>query len=200
MPALIVSQRIWSGDGFSRNAQDVALGIGLDEPVRRRVVHRRQHDRRARFPLAVKRQHRRQVHRRQHVAVEHDDRLAVRLAGGELDGAAGAERRRLDDVAQLHAEVGPVAEHLLDAPRLIVEAQDDLVDLRHLPEQVDLVPQKRPVEDRHDRFRRVERQRPQPRALPSGEQNGLHGNQSLYQPDRAGPPFFVLSYNGPRQP
>ena len=69
---------------------------------------------------------------------------------GVADGAAGAERRRLDDVADLDADVRAVAEDVLDAARLVVQAEDDFVDLRHLLEQIDLVVQKRPVEDRHD--------------------------------------------------
>ena len=59
----------------------------------------------------------------------------------------------------------PSPKHLLDSLRLIIQAQDDFVDLRNLLEQIDLIVEKRPVEDRHDRLRRVDRQRAQPRAL-----------------------------------
>ena len=148
-------------------------------PYARGVVHRRQHDRRARLALAVQPQHGRQVHLGQHVAVEHDDRLGERVAG-IAHGAAGAERRRLDDVADLDADARAVAEHVLDPPRLVVQAEDDFVDLRHLLQQVDLVVQKRPIEDRHDRLGRVERERPQPRAFAPGEQDGLHDNRRSY--------------------
>ena len=72
------------------------------------------------------------------------------------------------------------AEDLLDPARLVVEAEDDLVDLRHLPQLIDLVVEERPVEDRHDRFRRVDGQRPQARALAPGEKNGLHVSLRLY--------------------
>ena len=68
-------------------------------------------------------------------------------------------------------ESAAVAEDLLDPPRLVVEAEDDLVDLRHLLQQIDLVVEERPVEDRHDRLRRVNGQRAQPRALAPGEQD-----------------------------
>ena len=50
----------------------------------------------------------------------------------------------------------------------------------HLLQQIDLVVQERPVEDRHDRLGRVERQRTQPRALAPGEQNGLHDKLRSY--------------------
>ena len=132
-----------------------------------------------RLSLAVQREDGRQVHRGQHVAVEHDDRLGQRVAG-ERDRAAGAERRGLDDVAEIDAEVRAVAEDLLDPARLIVQAEDDFVDLRHLPQQIDLIVQERAVEDRDDRLGRVERQRPEPRAFAPGEQNGLHDNRRSY--------------------
>ena len=76
--------------------------------------------------------------------------------------------------------VRAVAEDLLDAPRLVVEAEDDLVDLRHLLQQVDLIVQERPVEDRNDRLRGVDGQRPQPRALPPGQEDRLHDNPRSY--------------------
>ncbi len=119
-------------------------------------------------------QHGRQVHRRQHVAVEDDDRLAEPVAGGKLDRAARAERRGLDDVAEMDAEIRPVAEHLFDPPRLVVEAEHDFVDFRHLTKQVDLVPEKRAIENRHDRLGRVQRERPQPRPLATGQEDGFH--------------------------
>ena len=76
--------------------------------------------------------------------------------------------------------LGAVAEDLLDPPRLVVQAQDDFVDLRHLLQQVDLVVEKRPVEDRNDRLRRVDGERPEPRALAPGEKDRLHDNQRSY--------------------
>ncbi len=59
---------------FEKRA-DVALRVGFDEPVGRRIFDRRQHDRRLRAPLAVQRDDRRQIHRREDVAVEDDERL-----------------------------------------------------------------------------------------------------------------------------
>ena len=114
-----------------------------------------------------------------HVAVEHHDRVVDALRG-VADGPAGAERRRLDDVAQAQAEAGAVTEGLLEAARLVVEAENHLVDLRHPLEQVDLVGEEGPVEDRHDRLGGVQRQRPQPGALAAGEENGFHVNRRSY--------------------
>ena len=114
-----------------------------------------------------------------HVAVEHDQRVVDAL-GGVANRAAGAERRRLDDVAQAHAGAGAVAEHLFDAARLVVEAEDHLVDLGHLLEQIDLVVEERAIENRHDRLRGMNRQRTEARALASSEQNGLHDKLPSY--------------------
>jgi hypothetical protein len=116
-----------------------------------------------------------EIHVGEHVAVEHHDRIGQRVAG-VADRAASAERDRLDDVADPHAEAVAVAENLLDAARLVIEAEDHLVDLGHLPQQIDLIVEKRPVEDRHDRFRRVDGQRSQTGAFAARQQDGLHVN------------------------
>ena len=139
-----------------------------------------------RFPLAVQRDDRRKIDLRQHVAVEDDDRFAERFAG-VAHGAGRAERRRLDDVADAEPGVAAVAEDLLDPARLIIEAEDHFVDLGHLLQQVELVMQKRPIEDRHDRFRRVNRQRAEPRAFAPGEQDRLHRQ----------PPMISCAYAAP---
>ena len=109
----------------------------------------------------------------QHVAVEDDDRFGQRVARIP-HRAAGAEGRRFDDVADLDANAGPVAEHVFDPPRLVVQAEDDFVDFRNLAQQIDLVVQKRAIEYRHDWLGRMERQGAQPRAFAPGEQDGLH--------------------------
>ena len=87
----------------------------------------------------------------QHVAVEDHDGFREVVAGIP-DGPGGAERCRLDDIPDLDAELGPVAEDLLDPTGLIVEAEDHLIDFRHLLQQVELIVQKRAVEDRNDWF------------------------------------------------
>ena len=79
-----------------------------------------------------------------------------RLAG-VAHRTGGAERRRLDDVFDAEPGVAAVAEDLFDAPRLVVQAEDDFIDLGHLLQQIELIVKKRPVEDRDDRFGRVNR-------------------------------------------
>ncbi|MEZ5418757.1 MAG: hypothetical protein R2708_15640 [Vicinamibacterales bacterium] len=161
--------------GLLEEAPDVPVGVRLDQAVGRRVLDRGEHDRGLRLAGPVPGDHGVDVHGRHDVAVEDDDRV-VHALGGEPDGAAGAERRGLDHIAQLHPERRAVAERLLEAPRLVVQAQDDFVDLGYLLQQADLVGQERPVEDGDDGLRRVQREGTQSRALAAGQQDGFHGN------------------------
>src|SRR5215831_6184346 len=167
-------------------AADVAARVGLDQPVGARVLDRGQHDGRFGFALAVQAEHGGEVDLGQHVAVEDDDRLGQRITG-VADRAARAERHRFDDVTDADAEPLALAEDLLDAARLVVEAQDHLVDFGDLLEQVDLVIEERPIEDRHDRLRCVQRERAEARAFATGEQDGLHDNPQSYAFDRIAP-------------
>ena len=114
-----------------------------------------------------------QIDLRQHVAVEHDNGVAHALRRVS-HGAGGAERRRFDDVAKLDAGVAPIAEHLFDAMRLIVEAENHLVDLRDLLDEIELIVEKRPVENRDDRLRCVNGQGAEPRALAPDKKQRLH--------------------------
>ena len=90
------------------------------------------------------------------------------------NSASRAERRRLDDVFQAETRVSSVAEDFFDPARLIVQAEDDLVDFRDLLQQVELKLQERPIENRDDGFGCVNRKRTQSRALAPSEENRLH--------------------------
>ena len=48
-----------------------------------------------------------------------------------------------------------------------------------LPQQIDLVVEKRAVEDGHDGLGRMNRERPQTRALAPGEENRFHVNRPI---------------------
>jgi hypothetical protein len=124
--------------------------------------------------------HGREIHFGQHIAVEHDDRVSEEFLG-VLDRAGRAERLRLDDISNAQAELRSVAENLFDAPRLVIEAENDLVDFRDRPEQIELIEQERAVEDWDDGLRRVGRQRAQPRAHPAGQQDCLHDSLRVYR-------------------
>ena len=127
-----------------------------------------------------------QVDLRQHVPIEDYDRFAQRLARIP-HGARGAERRRLDDVANAQAGLAAVAEELFDASRLVVQAQHHLVDLGYLLEEIELVVEEGPLEDRDNRFGGVDRQRPKPRALAPCQQDRLHREPPMISCDFGGP-------------
>ena len=114
-----------------------------------------------------------QIDLRQHVAVEHHS-VSGHALSGVTDRARGAEWCRLDDVPKLDAGLASVAEHLFDAVRLIVEAENDLVDLRDLLDEIELIVEKRPVEDRDDRLRSVNGKRAQPRTLAPDKKQRFH--------------------------
>jgi len=153
-PGEIVALAGESGCGKTSLARAI---LGLVEPTSGQVLYRGKPIGRGTSALKP---YRREVQLGEDVAVEDHHRIAHRL-GGVADRAAGAERRRLDHVTDRQARLAAVAEDFLDPPRLVVEAEDHLVDLGHLLEEIELVIKKWPVEDRHDRLGCVDRQRAQ---------------------------------------
>ena len=171
-PRVDVVRRDLLGPRLLEEAQDPAVGVRLDEAVGRRVRHRCQQDRGLRLRGLVPGDDRRQVDVGQHVAVQ-DDGPLVEEVERVADGAAGAERGVLDGVADAHAERTPVAEDGLDALRAVGHGEDDLA-YPGAGEQVELVAEERPVDDRHDGLRRRERQGSQPRPLAAGQDDSFH--------------------------
>jgi hypothetical protein len=151
----------------------VSVRVGFDQSVCAGIVHRRQDDSRLGSPFTVQAEDGAKIHLRQHITVEHDNGVGQGVAGVS-DRAASAERHRLDDVAKSNAEAGSLAEDLLNAAWLVVEAEDHLVDFRNLLQEIYLVIQEWSIKDRNDRLRRVNREWAEPRALPACEKNGLH--------------------------
>ena len=58
----------------------------------------------------------------------------------------------------------------------------------HLLQQIELIVEERPIEDRDDRFGRVNRQRAQPRAFAPGEQDRLHAQPPMLSCEAAHEP------------
>src|SRR4030095_2569272 len=131
------------------------------------------------MPFAMQPDHGGQVELGHDVAIEHDDRFS-QLVACVLDRTGRAQRYRLDHVANLDSEVSAIAKHLFDAARLVVEAENDFVDFGHLLQQINLVMEKRPVEDRNDGLRSMHRQRTQAGALAPCKENSLHDNPRSY--------------------
>ncbi len=158
--------------GLLEEALDAAVLLGLDEPVGARVLDRRQHDRDDGLSLLVEGDDVLEVDVGEDVAVE-DDGPVVDDLTRVLVGARGAERLRLDDVADPHVVMRSVAEDVLDLLWLVGEAEDDVVDV-DASEQVQLIGEKRRADERHDGLRGVQRQGPQAGAFSACENHGLH--------------------------
>src|SRR5206468_12902481 len=130
---------------------------------------RSQYDRGLGEPLTVQVDELGEIELGQHVSIEHHQRVGDALARIAY-AAGGAERARLHHVADLDAGLASVAEDVFDALGLVIEAQNHLVDFRHALDEVELIIQKRTVEDRYDRFGRVDGERTQARTLASDQQ------------------------------
>ena len=114
----------------------------------------------------------RQVDVGEDVAVEHQEAV-VEQRLGVLERAAGAERRRLLDVAQLDAEGAAVAEHVAHAGGHVPAGDDDVVDaVRAQP--VEHEGDEGPVDERDDRLGDRRGQRAQPRAFAARQDQRLH--------------------------
>ena len=150
----------------------LALRRRPHEAVGGRVLHRRERDGGRRAARLVARDLRADVDVGQDVAVEHQEAV-VEQRLRELQRAARAERDRFLDVAQPHAERRPVAEHVAHPGREVAAAHDDVVDVV-MAQPVDHEGDEGPVDERHDGLRHGRGERPQPRALPAGEDQRLH--------------------------
>src|SRR6266576_1270154 len=104
---------------------------------------------------------------RQDVAIEYDRRFANEILR-KLVSARRAHRLRLNGVSQIHAVISAVAEQLFDLVWLIRKRERDVGNAR-ASQRVDLIKEKRPIADWHNRFRRIDGQGPQPRALSAGK-------------------------------
>ena len=96
--------------------------------------------------------------------------------GGVADAAAGAEGLGLDHVAQPDAEPLAVAEGPADVVHPVGAGQDDVGDPVGA-QQRELVGEERVPEQRNHRLGPLQRQRPQPRALAPGQDDGLGGRR-----------------------
>ena len=113
-----------------------------------------------------------QVEVGEHVAVEREEAVLEQV-GGELDRSGRAARLGLLDVAQPRPPGDLVAERRAELIRQEAAGEDDLVDA--VPgEPVDHVSEKRPVDQRDDRLREGQRDRPQTRPVPADEDQRLH--------------------------
>ena len=183
-PAEMLFVSIWSGAGFSTNSRTDPSSVAAAR-ARRPTGPRPGTARasRARPSAACAAQLGGDVDVGQHVAVEHQEPLVEHVLG-ELQRAARAQRPRLLEVAQAQADRLAVAQHGAHAGGHVPARHHDVVDaVRAQP--VEHERDERPVDQRDDRLRHRGGQRPQPRALATGEDERLHSTSGLDDVRRA---------------
>src|SRR5205085_8977623 len=146
--------------------------FSLNQTIRARILNRRKHNRGRRLTFFVLFDDSFKIEIGQDVPVEDDRALADQLFG-KLVRAGRAHRLRLGRVLDLHAVLRTVAQELFDLDRLIRKRERDVSDTG-AAQRVYLIKQKRPVADRHNRLRRIDRERAQARALAASENQCLH--------------------------
>ena len=172
MPVLIVSEKTWPQEGFSRKRSirpsssvttiPNSSGLSTDfSPIVTAAPRSR-----------CAREHRAQVDVAQRVARDHEDRL-VEAPRREPHRAGRAERRLLDRVRDVHAERLAVAEVRADRLRQEREGDDHVLEAV-FPQELDDVLHARLADDRHHRLRLVRRERAQARSLAAGHDDRLH--------------------------
>ena len=153
-------------------ALDPPVVVGDHDPELERVLDRLEADRDRRALLLWNLTSFAEVEVAERVARDDEERL-VELVGGQPDRAGRAERRLLDGVLDVDAERLAVAEVAADRLRQERDGDDHVLEAV-LAEQLDDVLHARLADDRHHRLRLVRGQRPEPRALAAGHDDGLH--------------------------
>ena len=138
----------------------------------------------AALPLLVGAEHGGEVEIGEDVPVHHDH-APVDQVGGVPHAAGRAERLPLDDVAQPHWAEVLLGHDRADGLRPVGDGED------HVPHPVraehpELVGEERHVQQRDDRLRPLERQRPEPGPQSPGQDDRLHGH-GWSPPVRSGP-------------
>ncbi len=152
--------------GLLEEALDPTVVREPDEPVAARIGNRGQQDRRLRARRAVEAHELREIGLAQRVAVQREE-APLELASGEGDRAAGSERLVLDRVLECEALV-PLAERRLNLVGQVSARDDPALDA--VPREVlERVGEERPVDEREHVLARPVGERPEPRALPSHE-------------------------------
>ena len=152
---------------------DTTVRVRLYQAIGGRVVHRCQDKRRCRLPFPVTVDDGPEVQRRQDVPVEHDCRR-IDPSFGILESPAGPERRPFHRITDQYTVVGTILQQVFDLAGLVGQAENDLRDPGAL-HQVDLVEKERPVGDRYNGLRCVQRKRPEAGPLTSCKNQSLHG-------------------------
>ena len=160
--------------GLLQEAAHATVGLELHQTVRGGVVDRHEIDGRRRLPLLVGAEHGGEVEIGEHVSV-HDDHAPADQVGGVPHAARRAERLPLDDIAQPHGAEVLLGHDRADRLGPVRDGED------HVPHPVraehpELVGEERHVQQRDDRLRPLEGQRPEPGPQSPGQDHRLHGH------------------------
>ena len=157
-------------------ALDVSLVVGDHDPVLERVRHGVEHDRGVRAALGVRAHHRGEVDVGERVAADHQEGV-VEQVGGVAHAARGAERPVLDDVLDLHVEVGAVAEAVANLGAEVGERHHHLGDAVLLEQAKDVL-EHRGAHHRDERLGETAGQRTQTRSFTPRHDHCLHAATS----------------------
>ena len=185
MPVLIVSEKTWPHDGFSRKRSIAAVLVGDDDPELERVLDRLEPDRDGGALLAGGTStSSREVDVAERVAGDDEERarrarpLASRTEPAVPSGVSSTE------YSMFMPERLAVAEVAADRLRQERDGDDHVLEAV-LAQQLEDVLHARLADDRHHRLRLVRRQRAQARALAAGHDDGLHAAHLPRAPSRA---------------
>ena len=173
MPVLIVSEKTWPQDGFSRKRSTRPSSSVTTIPNSSGFVDRLEPDRHIGALLPVRGDQRGQVDVAERVPGDDDEGLGERVAR-EPHGAGGAQRLLLDRVLDRQSHRLAGAEVAANRLRHEGERDDDVLEPVRL-QQLEDVLHARLADDRHHRLRLVRRERPQARALAACHDDGFHG-------------------------
>jgi hypothetical protein len=113
----------------------------------------------------------------EHVAVEHDERLVAQARERVANASAGAEQRRLAQTSQGHVvRASERGQRRLDLLAEMVGVGDHMTHADRR-EAIERIGRERTAQQRHQRFRSLERQRTKPRPEPCAEEHRVHGGR-----------------------
>src|SRR5882724_6019773 len=139
----------------------------FNQTIARRILDRSQHNGCCGSVLGVFANYCLEIEISKYVPVKYDRRFANKILG-KLVSSGRTHRLRLNSVFEVYAIIKTIAKQLFDLVWLIGKRERD-VGYPRTSERVNLVKQKRPIANWHDRLGSIDGQGPQPRAFTAGK-------------------------------
>ena len=155
---------------------DVSLVVRHDDPVLEGIGDGVEHDGGVRPALLVCAHHRGEIDVGEGVAADHQEGV-IEEVGGVAHTPRGPERPVLDDVLDLHVQLGAVSKAIADLLAEVGERHDDLGD-PVIPEEPEDVLEHRGADHGNERLWQTAGQRAQSRAFTSRHDHCLHAATS----------------------